>query len=329
MALDLALLKEHPYATGGIVIVGGLVVFYLLSSSSGPAAAPAASPGGMSSADYQAALAASTQNAQVQAAAQVQSNAQQVALQQQQLQADVANNQTAASLHMNDVNTSAQLAATLAQISASVQENQVTAATNLEATKAQLAAQTADTANQYIYSENLQSMQDAVLESQINSSVLENANNNATALAGLESSNALQGHIADLTAQTSNVLAGYQATVALHGVDAATALQSQQLTEQSTIESNIENYVQTTGLANTPNKDNLNAATALLQQILAGGNPSVAIANQQSTASQAATSAAATSSIISSITGAVTSIATAGMNGLFKPSSPATTLKAA
>lgn len=290
MAFDLALLKEHPYATGGVVIVGGLIVFYLLSSSSSSSApsTQAASPGGMSSADYQAALAASTQNAQVAAAANVQNNAQQVALQSQQLQADVANNQTAASLHINDTQTAAQLAATLAQIAASTQQNQV----NVE-------AQTADTANQYVYAENLQAMQDQVLMSQINSGVIENANNNATALAGTQSDNDLAAYISKL-----------QASVASQGVDAATALQMEQIKQQYGIESSVENYVQTTGLANTPNKDNLNATTAILQQILAGGNPSVAIANQASTASQAASSAAATSSIIASITGGVSNVLT-------------------
>jgi hypothetical protein len=305
MAFDLALLKEHPYATGGVVIVGGLVVFYLLSSSSAPAAssAPASSPGGLTSADYQASLAAASQNAQVQAASQAQQQAQQVALQQQQLEAQVANNQTAAAIHTSDTQTAAQLAATLAQIAAGVQTN----TTNVQ-------AQTADTANQYVYAENLQAMQDQVLESQINSGVIENANNNATALAGLQSTNDLTALQSELTASTSTTIAGYQATAAEQGIKAATDLSSQQLALQYGIESNVENYVQTTGLANTPNKDNLNAATALLQQILAGGNPTVAIANQQSTASQAASSAAETSSIIASITGAVSNVA-AGLLG--------------
>jgi hypothetical protein len=289
MPFDLAMLKQHPYATGGVVIVGGLVVFYILSSSSSSSAPAQASSssGGPSDADYQAAIQANSQLAQVQAAAQVQQNAQSVQLQQQQLEAQVANNQTQASIVTNNVNTAATLAATLAQISGSVEEN-----------RENVAASTANTANQYVYAENLQAMQDAVLESQINSGVVENANNNATALAGLESTNDLQATVATL-----------QAGVASQGVTAATTLQQQQLAEQYGLDTSVENYVSSTGLANTPNKDNLNATEAILQQIVAGGSPAVAVAAQQSQASQAASSAAATSSIIASITGGLSNVA--------------------
>jgi hypothetical protein len=285
MALNLALLKEHPYATGGVVIVGGLVVFYILSSSSSTTAAPATSSAtGPNSADYQAALAANSQLAQVQAAAQVQQNAQTVQLQQQELEAQVANKQTDASVATNNVNTAAQLAATLAQISGSVQENQQN-----------LAAQTADTANQYVYAENLQSMQDAVLESQINSGVLENANNNATALAGMESTNDLQGLIAQL-----------QAGVAIKGVDAATTVQQQQLSQQYSLSQQTLDMVQQAGLNHgTQSLENDLTGTIGLALGTSGpataavtGNTQAAIASSQSTAS-----------IINTITGTVGSIA--------------------
>ena len=287
MAFDLSLLKEHPYATGGVVIVGGLVVFYILSSSQGSsaAAAPAAAGStGPTSADYQAALAANSQLAQVQAAAQVQTNAQTVQLQQQQLEAQVSNYQTDASLAATNTTTAAQLAATLAQISASVQENQ----TNVQ-------AQTADTANQYVYAENLQQMQDQVLESQINSGVLENANNNATALAGLESSNDLQ-----------SIIAGLQAGVASQGVTAATTLQQQQESDQYDLSKQTLNMVQQAGLNHgTESLENdligtvgLALGTSAPATAAVTGNTQAAIASSQSTAS-----------IINTITGGLTKVA--------------------
>jgi hypothetical protein len=167
MAFNLELLKEHPYATGTVVIVGGVIVFYLLSSSSS-----SSTPGANSqSSDYAATLNADSQLAQVQAGAQVQTNAQQVALQQAQLEAQVSNTQTAASLQSNDLSTAAQLAAVLGQISGQVQENN---SNNYTAVTEQ--------ANTDVFNENVVQMQDSVLNDQINAGVVENANNNATNL---------------------------------------------------------------------------------------------------------------------------------------------------
>jgi hypothetical protein len=285
--MNLALIKEHPYATGGVVIVGGLVVFYLLSSSQGSsAAAPAASSsGGISSADYQAALAAQSQNAQVAAAAQVQNNAQQVALQQQQLEADVANRQTDASIATNNVNTAAQLAATLAQISASTQQNRDT-----------LEAQTTQQGDQLTYAQNIQQMQDDVLMSQINSGVLENANNNATALAGLESSNDLQALISQL-----------QAGVALKGVDAATEVQKQQLSQQYDLSTTALNLVQQAGL---------NHGTTSLENSLVGtvglalGYPDTATAAVTGNSAASIASSQSTANIIGTIGTTISNVAT-------------------
>ena len=271
MAFDLALLKEHPYATGGVVIVGGIVVFYLLSSSQSSGGTTGAS--GTSSSDYAAALSADAQLAQTQAAASVQTNAQQVQLQQQQLEAQVANNQTAASLQSTNVQTAAQLAATLAQIS----------------------GQTTQSANQYAYAENIQAMQDQVLMSQINSGVVENANNNATALAGLQSTNDLQYGIAGLQAEVANT-----------GVQAAQAVQTQQLSEQYDLSHQTLNMVQQAGL---------NHGTQSLETSLVGvvgsalNQPQVATAAVQSNATAAAASSAATANIINSITGGLTHVA--------------------
>jgi hypothetical protein len=266
MALNLALIKDHPYATGGVVIVGGLVMFYLLSSSqSSSAAAAQATPAapGTSDADYQAALQANSQLAQVQASAQVQNTAAQVQLQQSQIAADVANQQTAASIATNNTNTAATLAATLAQISASVQENQ-----------ANVSAQTADTANQYVYAENIQEMQDQVLTSQINSGVLENANNNATALAGAEATLSYQQQIAAM-----------QASLVSQGITSSTSLAAQQESDttdlaqqqETNFESNVQSILPNVGKAYNSALD-ANNALALQQTILTGGNPAVAVA---------------------------------------------------
>ena len=293
MALDFSLIKQHPYATGGVVIVGGLVVFYLLSSSQGASEASSAtsSSGGMSSADYQAYLAASAQQAQVNAAAQVQNNQLTVQQQQQQLEYQAAHEQTQASLAINDTNTAAQLAATLAQIQASTQQNTDT-----------LTAQTTQQANQLMYAQNIQQMQDNVLESQINSSVLENANNNATALAGLMDSNDLQGLIAKLSASTATTIAGYQASVASQGVDAATQVQMAQLNDQFQLSNKTLDMVNAAGL---------NHGTTSLENALVGtvgtalGYPQVGVAGVQTATQASIASSQSTAAIVNSITSGI------------------------
>lgn len=109
MEFNLALLKEHPYATGGVVIVGALVVFYLLSSGN-----TAATTTGTT--DNTTAL--DEQLAQVQAAAQVQTNAQTVQQQQNELTAQTTQYQTDASVKVAEDQTAASTATTLAQVQA-------------------------------------------------------------------------------------------------------------------------------------------------------------------------------------------------------------------
>jgi hypothetical protein len=279
MPFDLELIKKHPYATGTVVIVGGVIVFYMLSSGSSSTAA--ASP----SSDQSSAEAYDAQLAQVQAAADVQSNAQQVQLQQAQLEASVSNTQTQAQLEATQTSTAAQLAATLAQVQASTQQNQDT-----------LAAQTIQQGNELTYASNIQSMQDSVLEDQINSGVVENANNNATGLAGVISTNDLEGTVA-----------GYQAAVASQGVTAAQAVQQQQLSQQYNLSTQTLNMVQQAGL---------NHGTESLENDLVGvtglalGTSAPATAAVTGNSSAAAASSAATASIINSITGGITKVAT-------------------
>lgn len=269
MALNLELLKEHPYTTGAVVIVGGLLILYLMSSGSG-------STSSGSSGDYAASLNADEQLAGVQAGAAVQQGAQQVQLQQAQLEAQVANNQTAASLVTGQTQTAAQLAATLASLASQVQIAGISQA---------------GSANQLIYAENLQSMQDAVLEDQINSGVVENANNNATALAATEFTVGTQGSIASQALQY-----GYQLSSRNQDIYAA---------QLPFIESQAGKQYNSALDANNAN--------ALFQTILTSGNPAVATAGVQSSSSTAASGNSAMASEVGSVTNGLATI----VKGLF------------
>ena len=256
MAFDLTLLKQHPYATGGAVIVGGVVLFYLMSGSqSSGQPATSSSAGGT---DYSSLYAADAQLAQVNAAAQVQTNAQSVALQQSQLEAQVSNYQTDASLEATKITTAAQLAATLAQYQSESTQN----------------------ANQYAYALQLQQMQDQVLMSQINSGVLENANNNATALAATQ-----------VAADVSKYSIGEAATLAAQ--------------QEADYQANVEAIIPQAGKSyNTAN--DANRATTLFSQILAKGDPSAVITNQTV---QGVQNVATTNAIASTVSSSINAIA--------------------
>jgi hypothetical protein len=263
MHFDLALLKEHPYATGAVVIVGGIVVFYLLSS--GSSSSTAASSGND---DYASTLSADEQLSQVQAAADVQTQQTQAQLQQAQLEAQVADSQTNASLQANDVNTAASLAGVLGQISGQVEENN---SNNYTAVTEQ--------ANNDISQDNVYGMQEAVLEDQINSGVTENANNNATALAGSED------------------IAGLQTQVSLASLDDATQLASQQ---QTAYDAQIPYIVQNAGSQQNSALDATDQ-TSIFQSILSQGNPSVAAAGTNASSSVAVGNNNSTSTLLGAI----------------------------
>lgn len=278
------LIKTHPYATGGVVIVGGLIVFYVLSASQSSAGSSA----GTSSAtpDPTAWMNYNSQMAQVQAGTEQQQLQANVAEQQNSLAAQVSNYQTAASIETNDTNTAATLAATLAQLQSSTQQNQDT-----------LAAQTTQQANQLMYAQNIQQMQDSVLESQINAGVVENANNNATALAGTQATLDYQGQVAQLQTQ-----------VGLAGVQAAETVQTQQQQNQYNLSQQTLNMVQQAGL---------NHGTESLEANLVGltstalGYPQVGVAGVQAGSAASIASSQATANIISSIAGGAAKVGTA------------------
>lgn len=268
MPFDLEAIKKHPYATGGIVIVGGLVVLYLLSSGSSSTSS--------GSGDYASALGADEQLAAVQAGAAVQQGAQQVQLQQAQLEAQVSNNQTNAAVATGNFQTAAQLAASLASITGQVQIAGINSASQ---------------ANSYVYAENLQSMQDAVLEDQINSGVIENANNNATALAATEYTVGTQGSIA-----SQALTYGYQLSKQAQDTYAA------QLP-----------YIESQAGREYNSALDANNANAIFQTILSGGNPGVATAGVGSSAATAASGNAAMASEVGSVTSGLATI----VKGLF------------
>lgn len=275
-----AIIKEHPYATGAVVIVGGIIAFYLLSGSS----SSGASSGGSNQA---AILQADEAAAQIQAGTQQQNAAVSAQLQAAQIQANAQTQQVQASQEVQDTQTAAQLAAA---IYGTQQGTTVTALNDNAAIEEQ--------ANQAIFQQNTVAMQDSVLEDQINSGVVENANNNATAVAG-----------AQITAGTNNLALA----------DALTLAQQQEADTYNLTATNNEAYNAEIPYIVTHAGQKQNSLidatdqTTLFQTALAHGNPAVA-----SVGSSASTSA--NTNAVTSLNNRTTSIASAGtslLTGLF------------
>jgi hypothetical protein len=273
MAINFAEIKKHPYAIGGVVIVGGLVVFYLLSRGSSSSASPASS----SNSDY---LAASSAEGQAQAAAAIQTNAQNAAIQQAQINASSTNLQTSAAQDVANTQTIASLIATLS--------GNKTAA---EVTQSNNDAATLQQSNAEITQQNEFSIQEQGLQAQVNEAEEENANNNSTSLAGL--------------VDTLN----YQGAIASQVIGSATTLATQQQAYQ---EQNTEALIPTFGKQYNSALDANNAAAETLT-VLSGGNPVVANTGVISSASSTAVGDSASASIINSISKLGASVA----GGLF------------
>lgn len=273
MAFDIGLLKKHPYATGAVVIVGGIVVFYLVSSGGNASAGTVSSDGGVAAAD--ATL------GQAQAAAAIQTNAQNAQIQQAQIAASTQNQQTDASVNVQDTSTLAALVAALGG-------NQ----TGLEVTQSNNDAATLQQQNQEVSNQNVEALQESGIQDQINEAYNINANNNSTSLQGLEDTLTEQGAIAQQTLGIAGTLAEDQ---------------------QTAFDSQIPYIVQNAG-------DQKNSAldatdqTSIFQTILSGGNPGVAVAGTAASASTANSGNASTASIINSISKLGTSIG-AGLFG--------------
>lgn len=129
-----------------------------------------------------------------------------------------------------------------------------------------------------------------------------------TTVSGMQTQVALGQQSTDLaTAQIAGA-------VNMDAIDTAGYLTNKQLDyaqqdalNQYSLNQQIFNYGTTTGLANTPNRDNLNSLTAILQTLSTGGNPSVATSGNSTNASTQTSSdaknAANTKTIVSGLTG--------------------------
>jgi hypothetical protein len=283
MAFDIALIKEHPYATGGIVIVGGIIVFYLLSGSS---SAPSSSATSSGASNQAALLQAQEAEAQINAGTQQQNAQTSAELQAASLQADAQNQATAASVAINQVNTEAQLASSIYGTQASLQ---ATALNDNAATEQQ--------ANEAIFNQNTVAMQDSVLEDQINSGVVENANNNATAVAGAQ----IQAGVADLGLGDALTLAQQQESDQYN-------LTSQ---NETAYDAEIPYVVQHAGQKQNSIIDATDQ-TSLFQTVLAQGNPTVATAGTSATSTVARGSQAASTATNTSIASGISGL----LNGL-------------
>jgi hypothetical protein len=113
--MNFALFKEHPYATAGGAVVLFVILYLAMNSSSSAASSPSSLSTGS---DYSA---ADLQMAQIQAGAQAQANQIQGAMNIAQIQANVANGQTAAQVQENSDSLAASLAAIQAQTQAAIE----------------------------------------------------------------------------------------------------------------------------------------------------------------------------------------------------------------
>lgn len=284
MAFELPpFIKEHPYAVGSAVIVGGIVILYLLSgSSSGTSSA---------SSDQAAVLQADEAEAQINAGTQQQNAQTSAQLQAAQLAADSTNQQTAASVAINNTNTAAQLAASI------YSTQQGTAVTALNDS-----TQEAIEANSEISNQNVYAMQESELEDQINSGVVENANNNATAIAGAQ----IQAGVTDLGIGDALTLSQQQENDAYN-------LASQ---NETAYDAEIPTIVSEAGQQKNSALDATDQ-TSLFQTILAQGNPTVA--NSGTNASLGATQSgnASSAAVVGSITSGLASISKSLGSGFF------------
>jgi hypothetical protein len=271
---NLSLLKSHPYATGGIVIVGGVIVYYFISrGSSGTQTSAQVGDANVAAED--------TSLQQTQAAAAVQTNAQNAAIQQAQIAASSQDYQTSAA---EDVSNTQTLAALVAALSGNQTTLQVTQSNNDAATLQQ--------ANQETANQNIEAIQESGIEDQINQAYNISANTNATNLAGLQDT---------LSAQQN---------VDLATISSATSLASQQ---QAAYDTEIPYIVQNAG-------DQKNSAldatdqTSIFQTILSGGNAGVAAAGTAASSTANVAGEAQTGSILGQISKLGTAIG-AGLVG--------------
>jgi hypothetical protein len=284
MAFELPpFIKEHPYAVGSAVIIGGIVILYLLSGSSSGTTTAASSNASLQAQELQA----SEAEAQINAGTQqqdVQTSAELQAAQDQQESTDA---QTAASVNISNNQTAAQLAAAI------YGTQQGTAVTALNDETEEATAANAEISNQNVYA-----MQESELEDQINSGVVENANNNATAVAGAQ----IQAGVTDLGIGDSLTLSQQQENDAYN-------LASQ---NETAYDAEIPTIVSEAGQQKNSALDATDQ-TSLFQTILAQGNPTVAAGGTSASTTAAVSGNATGVATIGSIASGLTSLS----KGLF------------
>lgn len=268
--MDFSIIKRHPYATGGAVIVGGFVLYLLLSSSQGGATTSTVASG-PTAADLQlAGIQAGVQSQQIQASA---------ATSVAQLQADAANKQT-----------DAQLQASLAQLTAQQnlatiqsQTDQANISAQKDVSLANISAGTAQNKDMLDYIEALTSSQNDVIKTQITSQSQQQI---------AEDNISLQGYQSQL--QYQQAIAAYQTATNMAGISASADVASQQIQSQHDLSQQALGIASATGL----NHATTSISSSVLQTIAAALNqPAIGVANASAEGTSAMAGAIGTASM--------------------------------
>lgn len=314
--MDFDAIKKHPYAIGGAVIVGGVILFVLLSSSQSSGSTTAAS----SSSNEGQLLSADLQMQSIQAGVALQAQQNQVQLSTAQLSADTTNQQTAAALAATKDSDITGLAASLYGTQAQVQVANI-----------QAQSDTTQQANQLMYAQNMQGMQDQVLTDQINQSTVQDANNNAAMIAGDQITANYQIGVAQLQndSNTMNDVTGLAETNIAAGVSnyntaAQTQIANTVVNDSYNIAQSKQNAVNSElGYITQHAGDQKNSAldatdqTSVFQTILSGFSPSVASTGTAASASTASSGNAASTAKFGAVASTISNLGNSIAGGLF------------
>lgn len=266
--MDFSFFKNHPYGTAiGAAIVA--LIAYLFTRGSSSTAATSTTTGGQS-----------LEEMQINAASQAQANQLNAQTQAVQIQASVANNQTAAALQAAQLQTQADIA-----------EQATAAATQIALTQSNNDASTTQNKDAITGAYNLQKLNADVLTTQLTAGAATQQRQMDDILAGQINDNATQLDAIKTQYDYQNNVATLQA-----------GLTSQQIAAQIAAQNNYANLsaaaIAKAGQPYNTGKD-ADRATAIISQILAGGNPAPVIANTNAAAQVSISNSAA--SLIKSI----------------------------
>lgn len=277
--MNFAFFKEHPYGTAIGAAVVALIAYFLSRGSA--STSTASSSGGQSLEEMQINAATNAQNAQLSAQTQA-----------VQIQAGVANNQTAAQLQAIQLQTQAQIA-----------EQATAAATQIALTQSNNDAATTQNADSLTAAYNMQKLNADVLTTQLTAGAATQQKQMDDILAAQINDNATQLEAVKTQYDYQTSVADLQAALTSQGIDASL--------QQGKDYASLAAAVAARAGQSYNTKADADRATALLSQILAGGNPSPVIANTYSSMNQNIANGAA--SIIKTIGGVTAPIIT----GLF------------